>query len=95
MMNQSSSNEKQTNMWYQIASSASNQRTKFVRFTLQTRDFAPLTRWHCELQKGIIWQLIPKGEDLPIRDFRKQKIFLNRMTKDLYKKSIKSEAMNL
>ena len=45
-VNQRSSNEKQTNMWYQIASSASNQRTKFVGFTLQIYDFAPLTRWH-------------------------------------------------
>ena len=32
-MTQRPSNEKQTNMWHQIASSASNQRTIFVGFT--------------------------------------------------------------
>ena len=53
MINHMSSNEKQTDMWYQIASSASNHRTKFVGFTLQTCDFPPLTRWHCKLRKGI------------------------------------------
>ena len=41
-------------MCYQIASSASNQRTKFVGFTLQTYGFAPLTRWRRELQKGVL-----------------------------------------
>ena len=45
--------KKQTNKWHQIVSSASNQRTQFVGFTLQTRDFAPLTRWHRKLWKGI------------------------------------------
>ena len=60
MMNQRSSNEKQTNMWYQIASSASNQRTKFVGFTLQTCDFAPPTRWRRELQKGVLYANIGK-----------------------------------
>ena len=40
-------------MWYQIASSVSNQRTKFVAFARQTCDFAPLTRRYRELQKGV------------------------------------------
>ena len=53
MMNQWSSNEKRTNMWNQIVRSASNQGTKFVGFTLQTCDFAPLTRWRRELRKGV------------------------------------------
>ena len=38
MVYQRSSNKKHINMWYQIASSASNQRAKFVGFTLQTYD---------------------------------------------------------
>ena len=50
MMKQRSSNEKQTNMWNQIASSASNQRTKFVGCTLKTCDF---TRWRRLLQDGV------------------------------------------
>ena len=50
MMNQKSSNEKQTNMWNQIASSASNQRTKFVGSLVQTCDF---TRWRRLLQDGV------------------------------------------
>ena len=54
MMNQRSSNKKQTNKWYQIASSVSNERTNFVRFTLQTYNFSPLIRWHRELRKGVL-----------------------------------------
>ena len=51
----SSSNKNKTNMWYQIPISASNQRTKFVGFTLQTCDFiCPLTKWHFELRKGVL-----------------------------------------
>ena len=42
------------NMWYQIASGASNQRTNFVGFALQTYDFAPFTRWRRELRKGVL-----------------------------------------
>ena len=41
-MNQKSSNKKCINMLYQIASGASNQRTKFVGFTMQMYDSAPL-----------------------------------------------------
>ena len=40
-------------MWNQTASSASNHRTKFVGFALQTCDFTPLTRWRRELRKGV------------------------------------------
>ena len=54
MMSQRSSNKKHINMWYKIASGASNQRAKFVRLTLQMNDFAPITRWCHELQKGIL-----------------------------------------
>ena len=53
MMNQRSSKEKQKNKWHQIASSSSNQSTKFVGFTLQTCDFAPVTRWRRELGQGV------------------------------------------
>ena len=53
MLNQKSSNEKETNMWRQIASSASNQRTKFVGFMLQICDFDPRTRWRYKLRKGV------------------------------------------
>ena len=41
-MNQRSSNTKRINMLYQIASGASNQRTKFVGFTMQMYEAAPL-----------------------------------------------------
>ena len=40
-------------------------------------------------------QLLPKGEDLPVRDFRKWKIFPKRNKKDLHQKAIKSEAISL
>ena len=53
MMNQRSSNKKQINMSYQIASGASNQRNKFVQFSLQTYKFAPRARWCREPQKVI------------------------------------------
>ena len=60
MMNQRSSNEKQTNMCgtrMQVEvvpqTTRGQQRTKFIGFTLQTCDFAQLTRWHHELRKGV------------------------------------------
>ena len=38
---------------------ASNQTTKVVRFTVQTCNFAPLTRWCHELRKGALpWVLV-------------------------------------
>ena len=42
-----------------------------------------------------ISQLLPKEEDLPVRDLRKWKIFPKRKIKDLYQKAIKSEAVSL
>ena len=41
MMNQRPSNKKHINRSYQIASGVSNQRTKFVRFSLKMHDFSP------------------------------------------------------
>ena len=55
MMSQSSSDKKHINMGYQITSGTSNQRAKFVGFTLQTYDFAPLTRLRCKLRKGVYY----------------------------------------
>ena len=56
MMNQRFSNEKQTNMWYRIASSALNQRTKFVGFTdiLQTDDITHLQDGIANSEKAIL-----------------------------------------
>ena len=39
-------------------------------------------------------QLFPKGEDLPVQDFRKRKIFPNGKIKDLYQKALKNEAVS-
>ena len=63
MVNQRSSNEKQTNMYdtrlqVEVVPQTRGHRTKFIGFTLQTCDFAPLTRWRHKLRKGIC---IPKN----------------------------------
>ena len=55
------------------------------------------------ITKGIIsvrttnpfWQLLPKEEDLLVRDLQKWKIFPNRNIKNLYQKAIKREGVSL
>ena len=54
MMNQRSPNKKHIGLWYQIAIGASNQWAKFLGFTQQIYNFAPHTRWCCELRKGVL-----------------------------------------
>ena len=58
MINQSFSNKKRVNIWYQNAIHPSNQRTKFIGFTMQTYGFARLTRWCREIRKGVLEELI-------------------------------------
>ena len=74
MMSQSSGDKKHINMGYQIASGTSNQRAKFLGFTLQTYDFAPLTRWCRELQKGVF---------LRESDIQREKIYHKNIFLDL------------
>ena len=59
MMNQSSSNEKQRNMWHQTASSASTPEDQICKIyhTLADMQLCPTyKRWCHELRKGILFK---------------------------------------